>query len=296
VARSLGSAYVAVADLDGNVRACSAAVAPELVLHVPLRQGGVRVGMLLVAPRRGEHGLDAADRRLLEALTAQVTAVVRAVDLGEDLAAARAHTVAAALSERRRIRHDLHDGLGPSLTGIGLGLEAVETAVGSDPDRARAVVRRMRTEVGDAVEEVRRILDGLRPPALDEAGLIHALRDRAADLTERSGGRLRVAIEAPDSLPVLDPETEVAAYRIAEEALTNTVRHSAARRVVVRLGALDGAITVEVTDDGQGLPSPTRTGVGFDSMQRRAESLGGSFAVTSDAGVRVVAHLPLAVS
>jgi signal transduction histidine kinase len=296
VARSVGSAYVAVADPDGKVRASSSAVVPDFCLQVPLHQGGVRVGTLLVAPRRGAAGLDAADRRLLDALTAQVTAVVRAVDLGDDLAAARAHTLAAALAERRRIRHDLHDGLGPSLTGIGLGLEAVETALSRDPDRAGAVVRRMRTEVNGAVEEVRRILDGLRPPALDEAGLVTALRHRAADLTERSGGRLTVAIEAPESLPKLDPETEVAAYRIAEEALTNTIRHSAARTVVVRLRALDGGITVEVADDGQGLPSPPRPGVGLDSMQRRAESLGGSLAVSSGTGVRVVAHLPLAVS
>jgi signal transduction histidine kinase len=295
VARALGSPYVAVVATDGDVRAASAMVAPEGVLRLPLRQGDVELGTLAVAPRRGEHGLDPTDRRLLEAMTAQVTAVVRAVDLSEELAAAREHTVAAALSERRRLRHDLHDGLGPSLTGIGLGLEAVQAAIPQDPERAGSVVRRVRAEVTRAVDEIRRILDGLRPSALDEVGLVAALRERANDLTERSGGRLTVEIQAPSPMPTLDPETEVAAYRISEEALTNSVRHSNASTVVVRLRVIDDGISVEVSDDGRGFSPALRRGVGLDSMQQRAESLGGSLAVTADAGVRVLAHLPLAV-
>jgi signal transduction histidine kinase len=102
-----------------------------------------------------------------------------------------------------------------------------------------------------------------------------------------------VRVEAPDPLPVLDPETEMAAFRIAEEALTNIVRHSGAAFAVVRLVVDDERLTVEVTDDGRGLPSLRRQGVGLESMQRRAESLGGTLAVTSDVGVRVLALLPV---
>jgi signal transduction histidine kinase len=146
------------------------------------------------------------------------------------------------------------------------------------------------------VEDVRRILDGLRPPALDEVGLVTALHDRAALLTDRCAGSLTVRVEAPDLLPSLDPETEMAAFRIAEEALTNTVRHSGAGTVVVRLVLDSGRLAVEVSDDGRGLPSVPRQGVGLESMHRRAESLGGSLAITSNDGVRVVALLPVAAT
>lgn len=294
VARSLRSRYVAVTASDGRIRAASAAAPDREPVTVPLRRGGRELGALLVAQDDGER-LDATDRRLLEALAVQVAAVVHAVDLGDDLAAARERTVAAALAERSRLRHDLHDGLGPSLTGIGLGLEAVDVAVCDDPARARAVVARLREEVVAAVEDVRRILDGLRPPALDEIGLVRAVQARAAVLTDRTAGRLRVEVEVDDPLPHLDPETETAAFRIAEEALTNTVRHSGARRVVVRLAQCGGRLEVEVRDDGRGLPAVPSQGVGLESMHRRAEALGGSLAVTSGAGVRVLARLPVEV-
>jgi signal transduction histidine kinase len=145
----------------------------------------------------------------------------------------------------------------------------------------------------DAVESVRRILDGLRPPALDQVGLVGALQDRAAALTDRTAGRLTVRVEAPEPLPSLDPETEMAAYRIAEEALTNAVRHSGATGVVVRLLVEDGRFVVDVTDDGCGLPAVPRQGVGLESMQRRVEALGGSISMTSKPGLRVVAQLPV---
>jgi signal transduction histidine kinase len=295
VGRSLRSPYVAITAVNGQTRAATAEAEPDDSLHVPLRRGAHDLGSLIVAPAAGGR-FDASDRLLLEALCVQVAAVVLAVDLSDDLEAARARTVAAALAERRRLRHDLHDGLGPSLTGIGLGLEAVDAAVADDPARARVVVRRLRAEVVTAVEDVRRILDGLRPPALDEVGLVTALQDRAALLSDRCAGSLTVRVEAPDPLPALDPETEMAAFRIAEEALTNIVRHSGAACAVVRLVVDDGRLTVEVTDDGRGLPSLPRQGVGLESMQRRAESLGGTLDVTSDAGVRVLALLPVGVA
>jgi signal transduction histidine kinase len=298
VARSLRSPHVALRSATGEVRA--AAGAPAGGAEEVLRLTGTAVDdpaeTLVVELPRGERRLDAASRRLLEALGVQVAAVIRAVDLGEELQAARDRTVTAALAERERLRHDLHDGLGPSLTGIALGLEAVESSVDTDPQRAEALVARLRTEVGLAVEDVRRILDGLRPPALDELGLTGALRQRAAVLTDRAGGRLVVRVDAPDSLPALEPATEMAAFRIADEALTNTLRHSGASEVVISLAVEEGTLHVDVSDDGCGLPDVPRQGVGLESMQRRAESLGGSLAVTSAAGVRILAVLPGAAS
>ena len=121
-------------------------------------------------------------------------------------------------------------------------------------------------------------------------GLVAALRERAAVLTDRSGGLVVVEVEVEEPLPELDPETETAAYRIAEEALTNSMRHSGASRIVVAGRGACGRLAVRVSDDGCGLPSQTRSGVGLESMQRRAESLGGSFGVRSDGGVHVIAR------
>jgi signal transduction histidine kinase len=297
VARSLRSPYVAVTTPDGTVRASTAHQPPvDSCTRVALRQGETHLGDLVVAPRDGSR-LDAADRRLLDALAVQVAAVVRAVDLAEDLAVANRRTLAAATSERDRLRRDLHDGLGPSLTGIGLGLEATETAVADgDEARAAALVQRLRIEVVHAVDGIRRILDDLRPSALDRVGLAAALQDRAAVLTDRSGGRLTVAVEVPEDLPPLDPDIETAAYRIVEEAVTNALRHSGASHVVVRVVAGPDRLELDVCDDGHGLPPVPRQGVGLESMQRRAESLGGSLGVSCHPGVRVVAALPMVVS
>jgi signal transduction histidine kinase len=216
--------------------------------------------------------------------------------LNADLEAARERAVLTGLAERDRIRRDLHDGLGPSLSGVALGLEAAETALRSaDQATATALTTRLRREVQAAVEEVRRIIDGLRPPVLDKLGLVTALRQRAESVTLRSGGRLQVRIDAPDSLPPLSNEVEQAAYRIADEALTNVVRHSGATSCVLRIRPGDELI-LEVVDDGCGIPTTPRPGVGLESMRARAEALGGSLQLDNGDGTRVAAHLPLAQS
>jgi len=150
----------------------------------------------------------------------------------------------------------------------------------------------LRREVHAAVEEVRRIIDGLRPSALDQQGLIMALRQRAEAVTVRSGGRLRVDIDAPDFLPPLPGDVEQAAYRIADEALTNVVRHSQASSCILRITSGED-LTVEIVDDGRGLPEQVPGGVGLASMRARAEALGGSLHLDNGHGTRVAAHLPL---
>jgi signal transduction histidine kinase len=297
LAAALRTPYAALRDSDRTILAQSGLAPPSReVVAVFLRFGGQPLGELLLATRSGERRLPTPDRRLVDALLPQVAFVVYVSRLNADLEAARERAVLTGLAERDRIRRDLHDGLGPSLSGVALGLEAAETALRSaDQATATALTTRLRREVQAAVEEVRRIIDGLRPPVLDKLGLVTALRQRAESVTLRSGGRLQVRIDAPDSLPPLSNEVEQAAYRIADEALTNVVRHSGATSCVLRIRPGDELI-LEVVDDGCGIPTTPRPGVGLESMRARAEALGGSLQLDNGDGTRVAAHLPLAQS
>jgi two-component system NarL family sensor kinase len=260
-------------------------------VHLPLVVGDKPVGELLVAPRRGERSLGAADDRLLTALAPLVALVLRDTTMTAALLGQQERVAQATHAERARLRRDLHDGLGPSLTGVGLGLEAIDTE--ALPDRSRAVVARLRSEVAASLEEVRRIIDDLRPGALESGDLLSLLRGRAADLSARTP--LRVEVVAPPALPPLPLEVETAALRIADEALTNVVRHARATVCIVTV-SVDDALRLEVVDDGVGFTAPRPGGVGLSSMRSRAASLGGRLQVESPGtGTRVVAELPVGV-
>jgi signal transduction histidine kinase len=266
--------------------------APRRVTALPLTFAGTDLGRLEVGRRAGEGPLGRADRQLLETVTPLIAAVVHAVALTDDLRDERNRVVEATEVERRRLRQELHDGLGPSLTGVGLGLEAVQSS-GADPQ----LVARLRTEVASSLEEIRRIIDDLRPVSLDSRGLVEALRDRAAVATR---GGVTTTVDAPEALPVLPPDVEVAAFRIADEALTNVLRHSGATRCVVRLavGGDRPGLRLSISDDGHGLEgSRPRSGVGMESMRERAERVGGALRIepSPEGGLRVVADLPVAV-
>jgi len=211
---------------------------------VPLEFAGRRVGVLHVAAPSAEEGYGMAERRLLVALAAQLAVVVRAVELGVALEASRDRVVEAARAERDRLRRDLHDGLGPSLTGMGLGLQAVADLVDGPPP-AVTLVERIRAEVTTAVSEIRRIIDDLRPSVLDTAGLAAAVSRHA----EVVSAALPVLVDTTGLPATLPPAVETAAYRIATEALTNVARHSGAQRAQVALTAVDGTLRVTVTDD-----------------------------------------------
>lgn len=250
------------------------------------------VGRLLVGPRGPTDPLSASDLRLLDDLTRQVGVAAHAALLTEDLRTSRERIVAAREEERRRLRRDLHDGLGPALAAIGMRAEAAEGLVATDPEASERLLAELRHEVAAAVVDIRRLVDGLRPPAIDDLGLVGALRLAADGLT--GAGPTRVSIVSDDTLPELPAAVEVAAYRIASEAMTNAVRHAAAATCSVRLvGGDDLVVTVE--DDGRGLPAERRDGVGLPSMQERAAELGGECSVEPGptGGTRVVARLPL---
>ncbi|HEU4671346.1 MAG TPA: histidine kinase [Candidatus Limnocylindrales bacterium] len=265
-------------------------------LDVPLVHRGEVVGDLLVAARSPSEPLSPADRALLDALARQAGAAVHSLGLTFDLVESRARLVAAREEERRRIRRDLHDGLGPTLAAIGLRAELAADLVAHDPDRTHAVLEELRAETSGAIAEIRRLVDALRPPALDELGLVGALEAQSGHL----GPEPVIDVSAPRPLPALPAAVEVAAYRIAVEAMTNAARHSGAHTCRVRLeeDVSGRALEVEVTDDGAGLPAQVRPGIGLASMRSRAAEVGGSCEVTAapSGGTRVLARLPLEAS
>ena len=256
----------------------------------PLTHHGTTVGRLRVSDRGPDDPLDGADLSLLAALVVEIGPAVQAVRLHQDLLRSRAEVVALREDERRRLRRDLHDGLGPALAAIGLkaGLARREVA---DSSTAYALLGEIDTEVKAGLGGIRRLVEGLRPPALDELGLIGALRSRGASLA----GALDVVVDGavPDGLPAA---VETAAYRIAVEAMTNAARHSAGSHCSVRVGTNRGELVVEVNDDGTGLAPARRPGVGLRSMRERAGELGGTLSTGSGAsgsGTVVTARLPL---
>jgi signal transduction histidine kinase len=261
---------------------------------LPLVHQGQQVGNLVVEGR-DRRPVDPRDSRLLAELARPAGAAVSAAALADALSASRARLVQAREEERRRLRRDLHDGLGPTLAGIGLGLDLVASGLDEDPAGARRVLADLEAETAAAVEDVRRLVQDLRPPALDELGLVPAIRQQVDRLALRCPG-LVVRVDAAEELPPLPAATEVAAYRIAVEAVTNSVRHARACSCRVAVVA-DVDLRIEVVDDGNGIPTGSHRGFGLSAMEERAAEVGGSCTVAPGAagGTRVVALLPLGV-
>ncbi len=295
VAEALRVPYVAVTFTRGD-EAETAAAHGMLGRTTPERRAllyrDAVVAELVVGVPAGRE-LTAADRRLLDDLAVQAGVAVHAVRLTADLQHSRERLVTAREEERRRVRRDLHDGLGPTLAAAVLGLDTSRRAVADDPERAERLLVDLRTQMQDAIADVRRLVHELRPPALDQLGLVGALREHAARISDDNGG-LTVAVDAPDALPLLSAAVEVAAYRIAMEAINNVQRHASARRCTVQLELHDG-IELEIADDGTGVAAGTKSGVGMQSMQERARELGGTIAIgdRDGGGTRVLARLPV---
>jgi signal transduction histidine kinase len=247
---------------------------------------------LRVGLRSGERSLAPVDARVLNLLSGPLAVAVTATLASRDLQLSREHLVTAREEERRRLRRDLHDGLGPLLTGVALAADAAANVSPTAPEAARDLLRGVRADTRTAIAEVRRLVDDLRPSALDELGLVGALEIRAAQAVRRADGTALHATVESGVLGALPAAVEVAAYRIASEALTNVVRHSSADRVTIRLTPSGSTLCVEVLDDGSA-DSPWTAGVGTTSMRERAEELGGTCLVgPCEFGGAVRAHLP----
>ncbi|WP_172875930.1 sensor histidine kinase [Micromonospora inositola] len=253
------------------------------------------IGHLTVSRRGPGADFSAADRRLLADLARHAGVAAHATQVTTALQQARLALVTAREEERRRLRRDLHDGLGPALAGVTLGLHAAQATIPTRPDHAAALLAGIQTQVEDVVRDIRRLVYGLRPPALDEYGLYRALQQHAAKIEneDRANG-LAITVAAPATgLGALPAAVEVAAYRIATEAMTNVSHHAHARACHISLN-LDGALQLDIIDDGRGLPAGTPAGVGLNAMRERAAELGGDLSITaSGAGTHVRARLPI---
>jgi signal transduction histidine kinase len=253
-----------------------------------------------VRPRAGDDAFTAADRQLLEDLTHQIGVAAHAVQLTDealqlsaDLQRSRERLVTTREEERRRLHRDLHDGLGPTLGSLALKLDVASDLVERDPATARTLLGSLKTQAQSALADIRRLVYALRPPALDELGLLGAIDESAA---QHSSNGLHVSVEAPGRLPPLPAAVEVAAYRIVQEALTNVSRHAGASACVVRLALeeADGTLRLQIRNDGRGLLPERGRGVGVASMRERAAELGGECVVESFSagGTQVRASLP----
>ncbi len=295
IASSLKLPYVALwlpDDVGDLALAAEAGTTVAHVEHLPLLHQHEAIGRLDVALRAPGEALSSADRRLLAAIANLTAATARTIQLSGQVQEARVRTVSAREEERRRLRRDLHDGLGPVLASQGLKLAAARQLVRDKPQAAEALLDDVMAQSENTVAEVRRLVYALRPPTLDELGLVEAIREHVAAAGHQG---LQIAVETPPHLPEIPAAVEVAAFRIVQEALNNVIRHAQARHCTIVLAA-DGALQIRVEDDGVGLPDHMRSGIGLQSMHERATEVGGTCSVANGAqgGVLVQIALPLA--
>jgi signal transduction histidine kinase len=295
VAASLRLPYAAVelriAEDWVRTAACGSAAAE--VVTIPLTFQRETVGRLVVGRRAPGERLSHDDERLLVNLARQMAPAAHLAALREALDASRAGLVTAREEERRRLRRDLHDGLGPTIAGLTLGLDTARTMATGNRD-LEDLLTRLKAETQQAVSDIRQIAYGLRPPALDQIGLVEALREELTRLKSQAPGLL-VELRIPASdLGVLPAAVEVAAYRITIEAVTNVIRHAGARWCQASIG-LNPDLKLEVRDDGTGMPEGWRAGVGITAMRERVTELGGQLAIEPrlPRGTLIAASLPL---
>ena len=285
VAQALKLPYTAITLKQGEGRVLTASyghVVQDGLVRLPLVYQHEAIGELLLAPRAPGEPFHSADRTLLEDLARQAGVAASAVRLTSDLQRvavelqhSRTQLVTAREEERRRLRRDLHDGLGPALSSLTLQLDTVRNLYQNNPSAADALLVDLKVQVQNAISDIRRLVYALRPPSLDELGLLSAIREQVT--RSRSPG-LSITLNAPEQLPPLLAAVEVAIYRITQEALTNVVRHANAHHCTLSVMIADD-ICLEVCDDGQGLPKDHRAGVGLTSMHERVAELGGTCAV-----------------
>jgi len=302
VAQALKLPYAAIMlRQQGNfvIAASYGQVPKEGLTRLPLVYQTEQLGELVLAPRAIGETFSAADRSLLGELARQAGVAAHAVRLTTDLQrltgelqSSRTQLVTTREEERRRLRRDLHDGLGSALTSVTFQLDAASNLLDRDPQAVKVLLQDLKVQTQASIADIRRLVYNLRPPILDEWGLVAALREQVAQYQLNN---VQVTVDAPELSSALPAAIEVAAYRIALEALANVIRHANASTCTICLSISDDALAVDVRDDGRGLPENYHAGVGVNAMHERAAELGGSCVVEKSAvgGTRVYARLPL---
>jgi signal transduction histidine kinase len=291
IAQTLKLPYVAITLEKGHEINLAAAIGNpvEEMLELPLTYQGESIGQLICGVRSSGETFNAEERRLLQGIASQAVVALHAVELHSDLQRSRERLVVAREEERRRIRRDLHDGLGPALASQNLRIGSARSILERDPIAAEAMLQKIERENTAALEEIRRLVYNLRPPALDELGLLRAIQQNAPRLPG-----LDITFELPAELPELSAAVEVAVYRIVQEALLNIVNHSGATNASVQL-SIASELRLTISDNGRGMPANHKMGVGLLSMRERAEELGGSFIINSnnESATVIVVRLPM---
>ncbi|MGI5168378.1 sensor histidine kinase [Spirillospora sp. CA-253888] len=292
VQAALRASGVVVEVLDRDGRVASVVREGELGDRprlVPLVWHGEPVGRLLFEVAR------TPDARLAGILARNLAELANATRLAADVQRSRERILRTREEERRRLRRDLHDGLGPTLASLAMTVDTARLTLKRDPAAVDALLEELRATMGRTIGDIRELVYGLRPPALDDLGLAGAIKALGGVVATGDGPRVSVRVEGdPEALDALPAAAEVAAYRIVQEALTNVHRHARAGSAFVRLH-LNGDLHVTVGDDGVGMSPQARAGVGMSSMRERAAELGGSCTVGPgpEGGTVVAARLPV---
>ncbi|GLX07165.1 sensor histidine kinase [Microbispora sp. NBRC 16548] len=260
--------------------------------EVPLIWHGERVGRLLVGPPAPRRFPAAHDERVLDTLVPYAADVAHAVRMAADLQRSRERILAAREEERRRLRRDLHDGLGQTLGELAMTVTMARLSLKTSPKAADGLLRDLRSGMDAVTGDLRQLVYGLRPPVLDDLGLAAAVQALAGPDDPEGPA---TAVSAEGDLADLPAAVEVAVYRIVQEALTNVRRHARATRVRVELRREPEALRLLIADDGVGLPPERRSGVGLTSMRERTAELGGTCLVTGEPGAGTTVEVTLPV-
>ena len=290
IARTVKLPYVQLETADGTTATYGTLRNGSDLTHIEITYREEVVGWLDATSRLPKVPLSSSEYALLNSLARQVGITLHAAQMSEALQASREQLVTTREEERRRIRRDLHDGLGPTLASLRMQLGALRRIVRNDPAAAEQLIDELRHDVSAATADIRRLVYELRPPMLDDLGLIAAIKNfKLADAP------LQLDVIAPEPMPRLPAAVEVAVYRIAGEAIHNVVKHAQATTCVVEIQVETGQLILSVTDDGHFLPDGHTAGVGLHSMYERAAELGGTFSIqpATAGGTHIVVHLPL---
>jgi signal transduction histidine kinase len=297
LAQTLRLPYAAISLLDDThaPRFISTSnLPPSELISLPLAYQTERVGELILAPRAVGESFSPADMKLINIIAQQAGIAAYTVRLNNDLRHSREKLVTAQEEERRRLRRDLHDGVGPTLASLSQRLDTAADLVESDPQASVKLLKDLKGQVKNTVAEIRRLVYALRPPVLDEFGLVTAIREHVAPYSGPNG--LQITFDITEPMPPLPAAVEVAAYRIALEAFTNIINHAEAKSCHIQLKVNAESLLLEISDDGRGISSKNHNGVGLTSMRERAAELGGEYSIDnlSTGGTRVRAELPIA--
>lgn len=253
----------------------------EEVRYIELEVQGVPVGRLILGDRRLGQSMPPGMRNIVEDLARQVSIAVQSFSLADDLHHSRERLINAREEERRRLRRDLHDGLGSSLASMTLRIDEAIQHYEDSPERSRQALETVRNQMREAIADIRRLVYSLRPPALDEFGLAFALQELSMQYQTPA---LQITLEGAERGLDLSAAAEVAVYRIVQEALTNVVRHANASQCRIQLRLDERVLRIRIKDNGDGMPASVTPGIGVRSIKERAEELGGAFALASEPG------------